>query len=343
MVGCKPDSPSNPQPIPNADHGVFVCNEGNFNYDNASLSFYDPAANTVVARLPLYHNGYLFPLGDVCQSMFINKGRGFIVVNNSAKIYVIDTKTNAYIGKIGGLTSPRYIHFVSDTKAYVSDLYSNSMTIINPSTLEITGYLPVGRSTESMVADGGSLYVTSWSYSRKVYKIDTATDRVTDSMTVPLQPNSIVLDRNRKLWVLSDGSYEGSPAGHEPAALTRIDAASFALEQSYTFADIAASPSKLAISGDGDRLFYLNTGGDNAGLFSMSNTGADALPTVPFIAAQGRLFYALGIDPRNSDIYISDAIDYMQRGVVFRYTSAGELITTFKVDIIPGSFCFKNE
>lgn len=325
----------------NADRGVFICNEGNFNYGNATLSFYDPLVGQVTEPIPLYYNGYLFPLGDVCQSMYIQGNRGFIVVNNSSKIYVIDINTNAYIGKIDGLPSPRYIEFISDTKAYVSDLVSPSMTIINPKTLQITGYLRVGRGTEQTVKLGSTVFACSWSYSNKVYKIDTATDKAVDSLEVTKQPNSMVLDRNNKLWILSDGGYAGSPYGQEVPALTRMDAATFTVEAVFPFDHLDATPSELAINTNGDQLYFLNSGTAQDGVYRMA-VDASALPSAPLIPeGPSQLFYALGIDPGNSDIYLSDAIDYTQRGIIFRYDANATLISSFKAGIIPGAFCFK--
>ena len=65
------------------------------------------------------------------------------------------------------------------------------------------------------------------------------------------------------------------------------------------------------------------------------------LPVSPVIAQKENLFYGLGIDPVNSDIYISDAVDYMQKGIVFHYKSDGTKIDSFKTDIIPSYFKFK--
>ena len=41
------------------------------------------------------------------------------------------------------------------------------------------------------------------------------------------------------------------------------------------------------------------------------------------------------------DSYVADAIDYQQQGIVYRYSSEGELIDEFYVGIIPGAFCWK--
>lgn len=331
--------------------GVFICNEGNFMYGNASLSYYDTENRTVDNQV--FYNANNFPLGDVCQSMSIIDGKGFVVVNNSGKVYVVDINTFKYVGAITGLTSPRYIQVVDDEKIYISDLYSPSMAIANPKTLEVTGHIYMGTTkgpgkvngTEQMVKYGDYVYVCSWSFNNKVYKIDTRVDKVVDSLTVTKQPNSMVLDKNGKIWVLSDGGYAGSPYGQETATLIKIDAERFAVENIMRFPDGAASPSELCINGAGDRIYYINGSWasgtvPNSGVYSMG-VGETALPAAPLVAEQGRLFYALGVNPYTDEVYISDAIDYVQRGIVFRYRPSGELVEQFKVDIIPGAFCFK--
>lgn len=61
-------------------------------------------------------------LGDTAQSMTLHNGTLWIVVNTSNVIFAIDPYTFQEKGRITGLASPRYIHFVSDDKAYVSQM-----------------------------------------------------------------------------------------------------------------------------------------------------------------------------------------------------------------------------
>ena len=219
--------------------GLFITNEGNFQYGNATLSYYDPATKTVQNEIFFRANG--MKLGDVAQSMCIHDGKGWVVVNNSHVIFAIDLNTFKEVGRIENLTSPRYIHFLSDEKAYVTQLWDNRIFIINPKKYEITGYIQVpdmtmeSGSTEQMVQYGKYVYCNCWSYQNRIIKIDTETDQVVDELKVGIQPTSLVMDCNNKMWTVTDGGYEGSPYGYEAPSLYRIDAETFTVEKQFKF------------------------------------------------------------------------------------------------------------
>ena len=143
-----------------ASSGLFITNEGNFQYGNASLSFYDPATRTIENEVFYRANG--MKLGDVAQSMIVHNGVGWVVVNNSHVVFAIDLNTFREVGRITNLTSPRYMHFVSDEKAYITQIWDNRITVVNPRTYQITGYIDCPEmttetgSTEQMVQWGGS-------------------------------------------------------------------------------------------------------------------------------------------------------------------------------------------
>lgn len=319
-------------------HGLFITNEGNFQYGNASLSFYDPLEKSVENEL--FYRANAMKLGDVAQSMTIRDGIGWIVVNNSHVIFAIDIETGKEIGRITNLTSPRYIHFLSNEKAYVTQIWDNRIFIVNPSTFEITGYIPVPRmtmeqgSTEQMVQYGKYVFVNCWSYQNRILKIDTETDSVVDELVVGIQPTSLVLDKNNKIWSVTDGGYEGSPYGYEAPSLYRIDAETFTIEKEFRF-NFGDAPSEVQLNGTKDKIYWINDD-----IWEMDVT-ADVLPSNPFLDSRGTIYYGLTIDPASGDVYVADAIDYQQQGMILRYSSEGAELDKFYVGIIPGAFCWK--
>lgn len=318
--------------------GLFITNEGNFQYGNATLSYYDPETKAVENEV--FYRANAMRLGDVAQSMIVRDGTGWVVVNNSHVIFAIDLDTFKELGRITNLTSPRYIHFISDEKAYVTQLWDYRIFIVNPKTYEITGYIECPGmtmqtgSTEQMVRYGKYVYVNCWSYQNRILKIDTETDTVVGELAVGIQPTSLVMDRNDKLWTVTDGGYKDSPYGYEAPSLYRIDAETFTVEKRFTFA-LGDSPSEVQLDGTGENLYWINKD-----IWRM-DVDADRVPVRPFIEYRETLFYGLTINPVNGDVYVADAIDYQQPGIVYRYTSEGELVDEFYVGVTPGAFCWK--
>lgn len=319
-------------------YGLFIICEGNFQYGNATLSFYDPESNMVENEVFFRANG--MKLGDVAQSMTEYNDKGWIVVNNSHVIFAIDTRTFKETGRIENLTSPRYIHFISDEKAYVTQIWDNRIFIVNPKKYEITGYITVPDmplsmgSTEQMVQWRNFVFCNCWSYQNKILKIDSDSDSVVGQLTVGIQPNSLVLDCNGKLWTLTDGGYENSPFGYEAPALFRIDPETFTIEKIFYF-DLGRSPSEIVINGEGDIIYWIN---DDVWRMSVED---EKLPSSPFIEFRDTKYYGLTVDPVNGDVYVADAIDYSQQGMIHRYSSDGKLLDSFYVGVTPGAFCWK--
>ena len=330
--------PSGSIPKPEGNDGIlFILNEGNFQYSNASLSVYDPETQGVTNEAFIKANG--MKLGDVAQSMTIHGNKGWIVVNNSNVVFAVDPETLKEKGRIENLTFPRYIHFVSDSKAYVSQLWDNRIAIINPKTYQISGHIevpdmkPGSGSTEQMVSYGDYVFCNCWSYQNRIIKIDTRSDEVVASLEVGIQPNSLALDCYGKLWTVTDGGHEGSPFGYEAPALVKIDAGTFTVEKKFSFS-LGDSCSEICMNGDKNRIYWINDA-----IWSMDVT-ASAPPSTPFLKADDTLYYGLTVAPVSGDVYVADAIDYQQNGRIYRYSREGNLIDQFSVGITPGAFCW---
>jgi hypothetical protein len=56
------------------------------------------------------------------------------------------------------------------------------------------------------------------------------------------------------------------------------------------------------------------------------------------------LFYGLDIDPVTGNIFVSDAVDYVQNGWVYKYNQVNAaLLNRYSAGLIPGSFCFPKQ
>ncbi|MFP4469690.1 MAG: DUF5074 domain-containing protein [Bacteroidales bacterium] len=316
-------------------NGVFVINEGNFGHGNASLSFLD--LDSLKMENQIYYAATRRPLGDVAFSMQIIGSEAWLVVNNSARVEILDLEDLSQAGSIGGFTSPRFMLPVNDHKAYVSDLYAGHLSIIDLASREVSGTIELGCSSENLIMAAGKVFVGFWSnfsfpdrQNNQILVIDPDLDLLIDSLKVGKEPNSMALDKHGRLWVLCSGGF----MGEEVPSLWQIDPQVPGVISSMTFPEINSSPTNLCINGTADTLYFLNQG-----IYRMPEE-ASALPDQPLISEEEHLFYALAVDPETSVIYTSDAIDYQQRGLVLRYSPNGALMDSFQSGIIPGRFVF---
>jgi YVTN family beta-propeller protein len=307
---------------------VFITNEGNYQFGNSGVSFYSDGQTDAIQDLFKTANNR--PLGDICQSMCTYAGRTYLVVNNSGKIEVVNSETFISEAVINGLISPRYFLPVSKSKAYVSDLYSNTISIIDLNTNKLSGQINCNGWTEEMALAYGKVFATNRT-SDQLYVINTLNDKVEDSIKIGYGSGWIVEDKFSKLWILCTGDLNKK----FNATLHRIDPVTHIVEQSYSFTDKYDYPTRLEINRKGDTLYFIS-----GGIFQMLISD-NSLPAVPFIEKSGRNFYSLGVNPNNGNIYVGDAIDYVQRGKIYIFNPEGVTINTFLAGINPGDFYFK--
>ncbi|NCP46592.1 MAG: hypothetical protein GW818_09295, partial [Flavobacteriales bacterium] len=191
--------------IPNSDNKILIINEGNFGFGNASISLYNPTSNILNNNVFQQANNY--PLGDVAQSAVLFENKLYIVVNNSGKIEVVNKDTYTSIATITSLISPRHILPINSSKAYVSNIFSNQIQILNLSNNSISGSITTASNwTEEMLLFNDTAYVCDMK-NNNLLLINTTNDQLIDSVKMGVQPNSIVIDKNNKFWILCDGGF----------------------------------------------------------------------------------------------------------------------------------------
>lgn len=313
-------------------NGLFIINEGLFNHGNSTISFHHIDSQQTETDVFSVTNNK--PLGDVGFSMIINDDTGFIVVNNSGKIEVVDMHNMKIIKTIEGLISPRFILPVSKTRAYVSSLLEPKIHILDLESLMITGSLSAGRTAEQMLFLNNLVYAASWSQyahpqinNNQVLIINPLNDVVIDSISVTKEPNSMVIDKDQNIWVLCSGGYNNE----ESPALLKINTENRNIEKILTFSSEWSYPSRLVINNTGDKLYYL----DYPNVFRFDYQ-SESLPVDPFIDGSGKSFYALEYDSTHDYLIVTDAKDYQQIGTVNIYLNDGTLFREFQSGINPG-------
>ncbi len=328
-ISCSEDEPEVEVADSFAKPSIIVLNEGNFQTANGSISIHEIENKKTYNKVFQSANSAR-PLGDVVQSITKFDNRYFIVVNNSNKIEVVDSESFQSLGSIKNLNSQRYILPISATKAYVSDLFEDKIYIINPENLSISGTITSKGWTEEMILVDHKAFVCQVD-SNQLYVFDTKADTLLAKINTHLQPQHLEQDANGMLWLSCSGGIN-----NQFPALYQIDPNNLQVNKVLEWPDVSKSIGEIEMNGDGSKLIYLMED-----VFEI-DINDNSLPTKAKIEANGRLFYALGVHPSTDEIYLSDAIDYLQNGVIYRYSASATEISTFKAGIIPGDFYFQD-
>jgi YVTN family beta-propeller protein len=307
--------------------GVFIVNEGNFMNGNAELGFINNGLNQRFDNVFVSANNR--NLGDVFQSMNIINDQAYLVINSSGKIEIINPKTFKSIGSISGLRSPRYLTKISNSKAYVSDLYDNNIFVIDLQSKQVIKKIPIKGWTEEMLSLNGYTYVTNVR-SSKIMVIDEFTDEIIDSIITPFAPKNILKDVNNRIWVLC-GDANAIDNKH---FIIQLDALNKNISKKLNINTPNTAANRLRINKDGNMLFWIDEG-----VFKM-NINDTLLPKSPIINKENRLFYGLGIDPKYNEIFVSDAKDFNANSDVYRYSFSGQFLGKFTSGKITGDFYF---
>ncbi|BFP39212.1 hypothetical protein FGF1_00570 [Flavobacteriaceae bacterium GF1] len=322
------------------ENGILVLHEGGFGRGDSSMSF-------VTADLSTVENGIFKSVnevdawGDTAQSMAFNGDLGYIVVNNSQKVEVVNRYTFESVATIGGadeddFLNPRYMAIVNGT-GYVTNwgdgLNPNDdfVAVVNLENNTVESRISVAEGPERLIVKDNTIYVSmqgGFGQNNIITVIDATTNMVTTTIPVANRPNTLQLDANDNLWVLSGGN----PAftGNETAGqLDRINIATNTVEATFEFAQ-TEHPNYLSI--DGDALYYYL--GGNVFEFNVSDT---ALPSSPEI--EGVSFYDMTVN--DGRLYGVDAKDFRSPGSLDVYDlSDNSRLTSLEVDLNPGEVYF---
>ncbi len=314
--------------------GIFIVNEGPFQTGTGTITYFNPDSNIV--KQDVFEMVNNRPLGNIAQSMIIYDGKGYIVVNNAAKVEVVDLATFKSEATITNLFNPSQFLVIDKSKAYVSD-WIGHVAIVDLASNTISRTIPAGNGPDVMIKAGNYVYVANsggLGVDNSVTVIDFISDKVVKTIKVGDVPTGMAVDGNGRVWVMCKGiGFNGWPQpGDTPGKLVNIDPVSLTVGFEYNFASTGDHPEKLVINKQKSIVYFLF----NNGIYQLNIVLSNQVPE----KLVSRNFYALGYENKTGYLYAADAKNYVSNGIVLRLKADGSVVDSIQSGIIPRGFAF---
>lgn len=252
----KPVFPDENTTSQNEYNGILLLNEGLWQQNNSTLTYYNPVTQEVKKNVFYTVNNQI--LGDTANDMIKIADTLFIVVSTSNTIYKLDAKTLKLLKTLiipnGG--DLRKIVYVNPQKAYVSALTGQKVWIINPSVMQVINAFSVSFP-EEMKLITNKLYITQSNYppnfkNKNLVIWDILTDTKIKEITLPIEnATHLALDDAQNLWISCTGDYI-NPA----SAICKINTNTDTIEKS-TF--LSGNPTHIRVVQD--TVYIMNDNG----------------------------------------------------------------------------------
>ena len=307
--------------------GLYILNEGNYNSNNTTLTYYDLNAGKAYTDFYAQNNGNV-GLGSGGDDILIYGSKLYIVMNGSNNVTVIDKHTGKLITRIKNANSSNWAP--EQITSYSSNVLvtGNDGTVakIDTTSLSIQKITTVGSNPMGLVVAGNNLYVAnSGGYNYPVYDSTVSVVNLnsmieTMKIKVGTNPVNVTADNAGNVYVSSIGNY-----GNIPGNIVRINTSTNTVTKSAdtSVGKICFYNNQLyGIGGYGDsRIRIFNTKDFTATNFITDGT----VINIP---------YGVNVDESNGDVYITDAIDYKSPGIVYCFDKTGK--KKFSFSVAPG-------
>src|SRR5690349_17281836 len=157
---CKKDKKEDASVSRDYSHGVLVSNEGSFSSGTGTVSYFNRDSKEVLQNIFQDENNY--PLGNLVQSVSTAGDKTYIVVNNSQKVEVVDSKSFVSAGTISSLEQPRYFLGITATKGYITqwgDGSKGELKVVDLSSYSILNTIDIGKVSDRMLLSGVYVFV----------------------------------------------------------------------------------------------------------------------------------------------------------------------------------------
>lgn len=332
-TACRSDDPTyEPLPLGAYESGIVIANEGSFLSPNASVSFL--SADLAQQQDNIFSsNNNSAVLGKVFQSIGMKGDKAYLVVNDPAKVEIVNRYTFQKTGSITtNLVQPRYIAF-STNYTYITnnDFYSTRKVNIYDNTDSFVKSINFDRYAEKITYSDGFVYVQTDGVTydanynelptgHTITRINSTTNAVDKVIT--LTDNAIIRDvasDNTSTYVLT--------SDNDKTYFYKINSKTGTFDQELTFHNIPAGQ-KLAV--DNGKVYFLTAGKK---LYTMNGDQ----PTFMFDVTAS---YIYGFNIIDGKVFVSDP-SFTQNNTVRIYNLSGTLMKTITAGIGTNGF-YKN-
>ncbi|MCR8556773.1 YncE family protein [Mucilaginibacter sp. BJC16-A38] len=314
--------------------GLYVLNQGVFQSNNSTLTYYDYTTKQLTADFFSSANGGS-KLGDTGNDIEIYGSKMYIIVNNSDRVDVVNAKTGKVI-KQNSLHQCRSVAFYKGN-AFITS-YDGNVAVMDTTSLTINKYITVGRNPEQLVVSNDKLYVANsgglsfGNPDKTVSVIDLTSLTETKKIPVTADPVSLAADGYGNVYVISLGDFASIKAG-----ITIIDNKTDIVKSQLA----PALGYNIPIVAQGDFVYYVTA--DNK--IAVYNAKTQTAAQTNFIT-DGTVIttpYALAADALTGEIFVTDAKDYASNGTLYAFDKTGKLEYSITVGINPGKIAFVNK
>jgi hypothetical protein len=329
-VSC--DNEIAPEIPPEKSNGYLVINEGLYGQNNASLTFYDLKSNEATQNVYFSANGGN-DLGDTANDFMQCCGKGFIVLDKSKKIEIIDLSDFKSLGFIdfNEYGSPRNIAFYDTARAYVTTL-ENLVVEINPNRNRVTRTIQVGVLPEGITICDGKIFVANSGFGtgNSVSVIDLYNWTTAAEIEVGKNPRFMESD-DEFVYAISAGDYV--PPGE--GSITKISASTLVPVDTIL---LNGNPGKACIAENNLYVIYA-AGIAKINLSTFSITDSLFISGAEVNSLTG-VIYSIFFDEDRSRFLVGNPKDFLQNGEVVIFSNEGEKTGSFSCGLNPGKIAF---
>ncbi len=312
--------------------GVLILNEGNFSDFNASVSWFSPDSN--IFENDIFYNVNGRPLGSVGQNIETHNNVGFIVVNASSKLEIVDLEDFQTSGTVE-IYQPRSFLPINNTEGLITyRSYPGMVALVNTQTATVTDSTKVGNYPGKMLRHNDNVLVMNGDFGldNTITVIDPQTLDSIKTIVVSDGTVEAVSDKNNNVWVLCSGKmiYDAgwNLIGETDAKLVQLDAVDYSIKKEFVLGSQGDNfkPTKMIIDKAGENIWYI----ENNGIY-LHMISAGELDEEPVVTGS---FSALALT-NDGVLYATVNKGWTSTGEFHVYTTEGIIEKSYETGVAP--------